>query len=168
MREIKLYNIAKIQHWYIEIFGEEDSDYPNYRRIANFNRAIDRKLNEITDNKEEQQKIYNIIVYQSWNMNDRTFKPICDDLRALGYTIIQGISENQEYYQKHKKERIEYQKQWRDNNRDKVRKNNNNYKKRNVEKVKEMKKKWYEQNKEKILKQQRKYRRSSKGADNIE
>lgn len=168
MREIKLYNIAKIQHWYIQIFEEEDSDYPNYRRIAIFNRAIDRKLNEITDNKEEQRKIYNIIIHQSWNMNDRTFKPICDDLRKLGYTIIQGISENQDYYLQHKKERIEYQKKWRDANRDKVRKNNRNYKEKHKEEIKQNKKQWYKQNEERILKQQKVYRRSLKGADNIE
>lgn len=89
MREIKLVDIAKLQHWYIEVFEEEDSDYPDYRRIARFNKHIDRVLNEITKDAQEQKKIWGIIVHQSWNMTDRTFKPICDDLRALGYTIIE-------------------------------------------------------------------------------
>lgn len=88
MREIKLVDIAKLQHWYIEIFSEEDNDYPNYRRIGQFNRHVDEILNKIIDNPQEQKKIWDIIVHQSWNMTDRTFKPICDDLRALGYTII--------------------------------------------------------------------------------
>jgi len=88
MREIKLVDIAKLQHWYIEVFEEEDSDYPEYRRIAQFNKHIDRVLNEITKDAQEQKKILDIIVHQSWNMTDRTFKPICDDLRVLGYTII--------------------------------------------------------------------------------
>ena len=88
MREIKLVYIAKLQHWYIEVFEEEDSDYPNYRRIGQFNRYIDKVLNKITKDVQEQKKIWDIIVHQSWNMIDRTFKPICDDLRALGYTII--------------------------------------------------------------------------------
>ncbi len=88
MRDIKLVDIAKLQHYYIEIFNEEDSDYPNYRRIGQFNRHVDKILNKIIDNPREQKKIWDIIVHQSWNMTDRTFKPICDDLRALGYTII--------------------------------------------------------------------------------
>ena len=62
---------------------------PDYRRIAQFNKHIDRVLNEITKDAQEQKKIWYIIVHQSWNMTDRTFKPICDDLRALGYTIIE-------------------------------------------------------------------------------
>ena len=87
-KQIKLIDIAKLQHWYMEIFTEEDGDYPDYRRIGQFNRHIDRVLNNITEDKEEQRKIYDIIVHQSWNMKDRTFKPICDDIRKFGYEVI--------------------------------------------------------------------------------
>jgi len=87
---VYLIDIAKIQKWYMDIFYEEDSDYPDYRIIGQKNRHIQRLLNKITGDIEEQNKIYDIIVHQSWNMEDRTFKPICDDLRTMGYTIIQG------------------------------------------------------------------------------
>lgn len=44
--------------------------------------------------KEEQRKIYHIIVHESWNMKDRTFKPICDEIRALGYKVVSKEIEN--------------------------------------------------------------------------
>lgn len=90
-KEILLIDIAKIQKWYMDIFEQEDDDYPNYRIIGQKNRHIQRVLNQITSNKEEQKKIYNIIVHQSWNMEDRTFKPICDDIRKLGYEVISNV-----------------------------------------------------------------------------
>ena len=162
MKEIKLIDIAKIQHWYIEIFSEEDSDYPNYKRIGQFNRHITRVLNSITKDKEEQRKIYDIIVHQSWNMKDRTFKPICDDLRMLGYTIIQGVSENQIYYQKHREQRIAYQKKYAKEHRDIVLKNNRNYKEKHKEKIKEQRKDYYKRNKERLLQKDKEYREKRK------
>ena len=87
-KEINLKDIAKLQKWYIDVFEEEDSDYPDYRVIGQKNRHIQRILNKITDDKEEQRKIYDIIVHESWNTKDRTFKPICDGIRALGYKVI--------------------------------------------------------------------------------
>lgn len=90
MKEIKLRDIAKIQYLYVGIFEEEDSEYPDYRIIRNKERAVDRILNCITDDKEEQKRIYECIEHGSWNFEDRTFKPICDELRNLGYTILEG------------------------------------------------------------------------------
>ena len=93
-KEINLIDIAKLQKLYIDIFEEEDCDYPDYRIIRNKEKAVERILNKITNDEEEQRKIYDIIVHESWNMNDRTFKPICDGIRALGYKVIS--KENQE------------------------------------------------------------------------
>ena len=87
-KQIKLIDIVKLQHYYMKRFEEEDSDYVNYRRVGQFNRREQEILNKITDNKEEQRKITDIIAKGSWNFNDRTFKPICDDIRALGYEVI--------------------------------------------------------------------------------
>ena len=88
--KIKLSYIVKLQHWYIEIFSEEDDDYPNYRRIAILNRNVERVLNKITDNQKRQKEIYDAIQQGSWDNTDRSYKPICDKLRKLGYEIIQG------------------------------------------------------------------------------
>ncbi len=87
-KKINLIDIVKLQKWYIDIFEEEDNDYPNYRVIGQKNRHTQRILNKITSDKEEQNKIYDIIVHESWNMQDGTFKPICDGIRALGYKVI--------------------------------------------------------------------------------
>lgn len=86
--QIKFKAIVKIQHWYMDIFYEEDGDYPNYRKIGQKNRAIDRVLNTITQNKEKQKEIYNTIIHHTWDNRDKTFKTICDALRKLGYKII--------------------------------------------------------------------------------
>lgn len=88
MREIKLIDIVKLQHYYIERFEEEDSDFVNYRKVGQINRREEEILNRITNNKEEQRKITNIIAKGSWNFKDKTFKPICDDIRDLGYEVI--------------------------------------------------------------------------------
>ena len=86
-KEINLIDIKKLQKWYIDVFEEEDSDYPNYVVIGQKNRHTQRILNKITPDREEQRKIYDIIVHESWNMEDRTFKPICDGIGALGYKV---------------------------------------------------------------------------------
>ena len=93
-KEINLIDIAKLQKWYTDIFEQEDCDYPDYRVIGQKNRHTQRILNKITPNKEEQRKIYDIIVHESWNMKDRTFKPICDGIRALGYKVISKESQD--------------------------------------------------------------------------
>ena len=56
--KIELKDIKKLQHLYIDIFSEEDEDYPDRRVINN---------KETTDN---------------------TYRPICNRLRELGYEII--------------------------------------------------------------------------------
>lgn len=87
---IKLKDIAKVQRLYVEIFEEEDDDFVDHRKIRPKEMAIDRILNKITPNEEDQKKIYNIICVQSWNQDDNTYKPICDELRKLNYIIEEG------------------------------------------------------------------------------
>lgn len=168
--EIELINIIKIQNWYMDIFYQEDDDYPNYRVISQKNRHIQRILNQITDNKEKQNEIYDTIIHYTWNNNDMTFKPICDALRKLGYIIINTYNEKQKekrkkYYQEHKKERIEYQKQWAETNKEKKLKTNREYKNRHKEELKVKKQEWYKKNKDKILHQQKEYRKAKKNKE---
>lgn len=79
--------IAKIQHLYMGIFEEEDSDYVDYRVIRPKERSIDRILNSFTEDKEKQKEIYDTIIYHTWNNHDMTFRPICNALREKGYKI---------------------------------------------------------------------------------
>ena len=48
--------IAKIQHLYMGIFYEEDSDYPDYRVIRPKERSIDKMLNDFTTDKQKQKE----------------------------------------------------------------------------------------------------------------
>ena len=45
---------------------------------------------KITEDKEEQRKIYNAIYDEIFNYEDCTYKPMCNNLRALGYTVVEG------------------------------------------------------------------------------
>lgn len=67
---------------------EEDEDYPDGRIISNKEKAAQKILNKITDRKFNQIEIWEVIQIKSWDTTDRTFKPICDRLRNLGYEII--------------------------------------------------------------------------------
>lgn len=96
----------------MDIFYQEDDDYPNYRIIAQKNRYIQRTLNKISRNKDVQNEIYDTIIHKTWNNEDMTFKPICNALRNLGYKIINTYEEKQrekkkKYYQEHLQELLE-------------------------------------------------------------
>lgn len=88
--KIKLKDIVKLQHLYIDIFTEEDEDYPDRRIISNKERAVQRILDKITDRRFNQIEIWKVIQLESWNATDNTFKPICDRLRELEYEIIKN------------------------------------------------------------------------------
>lgn len=57
--KIELKDIQKLQHLYINIFLEEDEDYPDHRVINNKERAVQRILDRITDKKFNQIEIWN-------------------------------------------------------------------------------------------------------------
>lgn len=86
--KLKLKDIVKLQHLYIDIFSEEDEDYPDRRIISNKERAVQRILDRITDKKFNQIEIWKVIQIKSWDATDNTFKPICERLKNLGYEII--------------------------------------------------------------------------------
>lgn len=88
-KEIELKDIVKMQNLYIDIFYEEDEDCPDRRIIVKKEKAVQRILDKITNNKSEQLAIWGTIQRESWNIEDKTFKPICDKLRELGYAIKQ-------------------------------------------------------------------------------
>ena len=86
--EIALKDIIKLQHLYIDIFTEEDEDYPDGRRINKKEKAVQRILDRITDKRFNQIEIWEAIQVKSWDTTDNTYKPICNRLRKLGYEII--------------------------------------------------------------------------------
>ena len=86
--KIELKDIKKLQHLYMDIFSEEDEDYPNRRIVSNKERAVQRILDKITDKKFYQFEIWKVIQLKSWDNTDNTYKPICNRLRELGYEII--------------------------------------------------------------------------------
>jgi GH35 family endo-1,4-beta-xylanase len=93
-KEIDLKDIVKMQNLYIEIFYEEDEDCPDRRVIVQKEKAVQKILDKITNNKGEQLAIWGVIQRESWNTEDKTFKPICDKLRELGYAILQKDVKN--------------------------------------------------------------------------
>ena len=86
--KIELKNIVKLQHLHIDIFTEEDEDYPNKKIISNKERAVQRILDKITDKRFNQIEIWKVIQVKSWDTTDDTYRPICNRLRELGYEII--------------------------------------------------------------------------------
>ena len=86
--KIELKDIVKLQHLHIDIFTEEDEDYPNKKIISNKERAVQRILDKITDKRFNQIEIWKVIQIKSWDTTDDTYRPICNRLRELGYEII--------------------------------------------------------------------------------
>lgn len=85
---INAYHIAKIQAAAMRLFEALDEDYPDGRAVRANERAIQKWLDKITDDTDEQRQILDVIERENWNMEDTTFKPIFDELRALGYEIV--------------------------------------------------------------------------------
>lgn len=88
MKKIDGEYLVKLQAATIRKFAEEDSDFPDGRAIRANERAIQKWLDKITDDTDEQRQILGVIERGNWNMSDRTFKPIFDELRALGYEVV--------------------------------------------------------------------------------
>ena len=89
-KEIKISWIIKLQHATMRLFNALDEDYPDYRGVRANERAIQYWLSKITDNVENQQKIHAIVRKHNFNTEDLTFRPICKEIRELGYTIKEG------------------------------------------------------------------------------
>lgn len=79
--------IIQIQYYEMELFEALDEDYPDNRVVKAKERAIYNRLNKITDDKVLKEKIRLCIQQNMWNMNDITFRPICNELRKLGLEI---------------------------------------------------------------------------------
>ena len=89
MKQIDGEHLVKLLAATIRKFAAEDSDYPDCRAIRANERAIQKWLDKITDNADEQRQILDVVERGNWNMEDTTFKPIFDELRALGYEIVE-------------------------------------------------------------------------------
>ncbi len=86
--KIEFKDIVKLQKLYIEIYEEEDQDYPDGRIIRNKEKAVQRILDKITNDNYSQRQIWYIIQTKSWDQKDYSYKPICDELRKLNYIIL--------------------------------------------------------------------------------
>lgn len=90
MKQINAYHIVKIQAATIRLFEAEDDWCPDYRAVRANERAIQHWLDKITDDEDEQREILRVIESNNFNREDKTFKPIFDGLRKLGYEIVEG------------------------------------------------------------------------------
>lgn len=88
MKQIDFKLIIEIQRLIIQKFEIEDDYFVDYRIVRAKERAINNRLSKITSNKKEQGKIFDIIEKGSWRTDDLSYKCICDELRALGYEIL--------------------------------------------------------------------------------
>lgn len=88
MKKIYAGYIVKIQAATIRLFDALGDNHPNWRAIRANERAIQKWLDKITDNADEQCQILGVIEHGNCNMKDTTFKPIFDELRALGYEFV--------------------------------------------------------------------------------
>lgn len=90
-KEIKMSCIAKLQRATMRLFGVLDDEYFDGRAKSANERAIQHYLSHMTDNIDEQRKIHEIVERNNWNTKDLTYKPICDELRAMGFKILEGV-----------------------------------------------------------------------------
>ena len=94
MKQIRARDVKIINYLLVEIAELEQEEYIDRRSISPKERKIDRILKTITEDKEEQKAIYRAINKETFNTNDYTFKPIVENLRALGYEIVYTKKEN--------------------------------------------------------------------------
>ena len=94
MKSIQARDVKIINYLLVEIAELEQEEYIDRRSISPKERKIDRILKTITEDKEEQKAIYRAINSETFNMNDTTFKLIVENLRALGYEIVDTEKEN--------------------------------------------------------------------------
>ena len=94
MKQIQDRDVKIINYLLVEIAELEQEEYIDRRSISPKERKIDRILKTITEDKEEQKAIYRAINKETFNTNDCTFKPIVENLRALGYEIAYTKKEN--------------------------------------------------------------------------
>lgn len=91
MKEIKMSWVAKLQYATMRLFAAQDEDYPDGRAVSANERAIQHYLNLMTNDINEQRKIHDVVQRNNWNTKDLTYKPICDELRAMGFVIKEGV-----------------------------------------------------------------------------
>ena len=87
-KEIDFQILKKIIDALDNIWDEEDEDYPNRRRIGQFERGIDNNLKKLNADKEMEEAIY-----ATHHRFHPTYEAQCDALRAKGYIIINNGKE---------------------------------------------------------------------------
>ena len=94
-KAITVGQIARAYSLYIDIFEEEDNDCPDGRVISNKYNAIERLLRRMVGDDETMlSKARDIIErlrpYTNDGVDDGSWKPLCDDFRALGFVVVDG------------------------------------------------------------------------------
>jgi len=89
--------IAKCYRLYIEIFEEEDQDYPDGRIVNNKENAELKLLRKMVGDNEEMVKkardiVDHIRVPGGDDGDDGSYKPLCDDFRKLGFVVVDDDS----------------------------------------------------------------------------
>lgn len=87
MKTINAKDIIKIYYFLLRIFEEEDQDYPDRRKIAPKEKAIERILNKTTTDIEDQEQITKLIKNGIFS-ECPTYDEIFNNIRNLGYRII--------------------------------------------------------------------------------
>lgn len=87
MKKIKFEWLVKAQYAFMRMFEAQDEDYPDYRIVRINERAMNHWIGKMTQDKEEYLKIYDIIHNGSFNTADRTFKPMIEKLKEIGFEV---------------------------------------------------------------------------------
>jgi hypothetical protein len=94
-KTITVGQIARCYCLYVEIFEEEDQDYPDGRVVANKESAIERLLHKMVgDDGPTLDKARDIVEHLRipGDGDDGSWKPLCDDFRSLGFKVVDGDS----------------------------------------------------------------------------
>lgn len=83
MKEIDFQILKGIYYYLDRIWEEEQEDYPDYRKIRAYERAIDNRLKKLGADKQFEKDLY-----ATHCVVDTIYKQQNDRLRAMGYIIV--------------------------------------------------------------------------------
>lgn len=98
MKEITVYQINEIMDFKFNIFDEEDNDYPDYRKVRIWERAIDRLLK--CYDKKDMYDIYSSIYWSNSttenakSLESKGFKIIRDKREQYNFLINNNLRKN--------------------------------------------------------------------------
>jgi hypothetical protein len=107
--------IVKLQALETDEFYADDSDDrrgESGRTSGRIVQSINCVLSKIDPSEDMQREIYHFccVGFSLGHLQDKTFKPICDALRGLGYEIVDDKKEQKAILSSRKKTRVEAKK----------------------------------------------------------